>query len=468
MKSNTFLTLILRTKNKRTNKKDMRLTLLTLLTVIGTAIFAQEARVMTLQECVELATENNLNVQRSKLNLESAEADLKQANFSRLPNLNASGGYRINWGRSIDPTSNAFVTERINSFGVNGNSSVTLFNAFNVTNSLKSTEKELEASEFDVEKSSNDVQLNVVTFYLNVIFNKELLENARFQLQSSENQLERTKKLVEEGALPRTSELDLASQVATNQVNVINAENNLNFALLTLKQVMLLPAEENIDVTAPDVDIEEVDLGVSTSQVFTSAEQSLPEIKAADLRVMSSEFNYKAAQAQVYPTISLSGGLSSNYSSFAKPFDPTLDGTEWEFGEQLSDNLSEFVTLGVNIPIFNGLSAQAGKQRSKIFMQQAQINAQEQRNFLRQTIETAYNDAQAAQKTFDAATRQVAALEETFRSVENQLALGAANQTDFQVAQNNLFGAKSDLTRAKFDYIFKKKLLDFYQGKPIF
>ena len=124
--------------------------------------------------------------------------------------------------------------------------------------------------------------------------------------------------------------------------------------------------------------------------------------------------------------------------------------------------------MGVSIPIFNGLSAQANKQRNKVFLQQAKLNAQEQRNILRQTIETAYNDAQAAQKTYDASTVQVQALEETLRSVERQFQNGAANSTDLIVAQNNLFGAKSDQVRAKFDYIFRKKLLDFYQGKPLF
>jgi outer membrane protein len=138
------------------------------------------------------------------------------------------------------------------------------------------------------------------------------------------------------------------------------------------------------------------------------------------------------------------------------------------FGSQFKDNLSRFISLNLNIPIFNRFNQRANVQRSKIQMQQASINSMEQRNILRQTIETAFNDAQAASKSYAAATRQVEALEETFRSIENQYNFGAANFTDYQVASNNLFRAKSDLSRAKFDYIFKKKLLDFYQGIPIF
>lgn len=444
----------------------MRLTLLTLLLTMGIGTFAQ--RVMTLRECVELAIDNNLNVQRSKLNLENAETDLQQAELSRYPTVNAGGGYQINWGRSIDPTSNQFITQRINSFGLSGNASATIFNMGNINNTIKQSKEDLRASEFDVDKSINDVQLDVVTFYLNVIFNKELLENARFQLESSQNQLERTKILVESGALPITNELELASQVATNEVNVITAENNLNLAFLTLKQAMLMPVTEDIDVETPDVPVEELEVSLSPEDVFGDAQANLPEIKAADLRVRSSEFALKASEANLYPSITFSAGVSSNYSSAARAFDPIADGSEWEFYEQLDDNLSQFVSMNLNIPIFNGLSARAGIQRNKVFLQQSEINAQEQRNFLRQTIETAYNDAQAAQKTYDASTRQVESLEETLRSVQNQHRNGAANATDLIVAENNLFAAKSDLSRAKFDYIFKKKLLDFYQGKPIF
>jgi outer membrane protein len=447
----------------------MRLTLLTLLMGTGMALFAQQQpRVMTLQECVNLAVENNLNVQRSKLNLETAEVNKKQADFQRFPSLNASGGPGFSWGRSIDPTSNQFITQEIFSVNMNANSGVTLFNAGRIANSIKQNERTVEASEYDVTKSTNDVQLNVVTFYLNVIFNKELLENARFQLESSQNQLERTKKLVAAGSLPRTNELELISQVSTNEVNLITAENNLNLAKLSLKQAMLLPASDRIEVVEPEVEIQEPDLSTSTDDLFLSAESYMPEIKAADYRVMSSEFAYKSAVAQLYPTLNLNAGVSTNYSSAARRFDPSFDGSTYAIGEQLSGNFRQFVSMSLSIPIFNGFQARSSVQRSKITMQQSEINAVEQRNFLRQTIETAFNDVQAASKSYAAAGKQVSSLEETFRSVENQFINGAANATDLQVSQNNLYRAKSDLSRAKFDFIFKKKLLDFYQGKSIF
>ncbi len=446
----------------------MRLTLLTLLATLCLIVNAQEARVMTLQECVDLAIKNNLNIQRSRLSLETAEANLRQAEYARYPDLNTGAGYQVNFGRSVDPTSNQFVNDQINSFGLSGSSNATLFNWYNLQNNVKQSETEVEASNYDVERSSNNVQLDVVTFYLNVIFNQELLENANYQLQSSKEQLERTKKLVAASSLPISRELELVSQVSSNEVNVINAENNLNQAKLALKQVMLVPASDRIQVSVPEGEVEEADLTIGVDEVFLSAEQNMPEIKAADIRVSGAEYGYQAARSNLYPTVSFSAGARSNFSSAAKPFDPEDPASQWTFTEQIADNLSQFVSLNLSIPIFNGYSARLGTQRSLVNVKQAELNALEQRNFLRQTIETAYNDVQAASKSFAAATKQVEALEETFRTVERQFQLNAANSTDYQVASNNLFQAKSDLTRAKFDFIFKKKLLDFYQGKPIF
>jgi outer membrane protein len=444
----------------------MRTTLLSICIVLAFTLQGQTP--FSLEQCVDIAVENNLDVQRSKLSLENAETDLKESRLSRYPTANASANYGVSWGRSIDPVTNAFVTQRINSFRPNLNSGVTLFNAFQINNTIKGNEKEVTASELDVQRSVNDVSLNVVTFFLNVLLNKELLENAKFQLESSKEQLLRTEKLVESGALPITNKLELISQVSTNEVNVVNAENNLSLALLNLKQAMLLPADQPLEIEEPEVDAEEPDLDISSSEVYQVAEGSLPEIQAADLRVRSAELNLQAAKALRYPSISVNAGLGSNFSSAVKDFDPTLDGTEFTFQEQIEENFNQFVSINLNIPIFNGLQAQANVQRSKIAMRQADINAQEQRNFLRQTIESAYNDALAASKSYAAAQRQVEALEETFRSVKNQYNLGAANFTDYQVAENNLFQARTDLTRAKYDFVFRKKLLDFYQGKPIF
>ncbi len=463
--------------------------LLFLLTVTGHT-WAQ-GRVLNLQECIDIALQNNLTVKRGNLTLEGALIDRSQARFNQLPNLNLNANSGYNYGRSIDPTSNDFINQQISFTGFSGSSNVILFNGLRLANIVKQSQVNLESTEFDLENVKNNVTINIVTFYLNVIFNRELLQNAAFQLQSSQEQLDRTRKLVTSGALPLTNELELVSQVATNEVNLVNAQNNLNLALLSLKQAMLLPASEEIDIVVPEVEPEAEALNFTVQEVYSTAEGIMPEIKSANLGLESAQLGIKIAKANGLPSLSFGGSFSTNYSDafqravIGEPivteqtviFDgnpvtigfPGVDITREDvpFVDQIEQNLSRSIGLNLSIPVFNRFSVRNNVQRSRIQLQQAEITVQEIQNTLRQQIESAYNDAQAALKTYEANEKQVDALEETFRAVENQYNLGGANFTDYQVASNNLYRSKSDFVRAKYDFIFKYKILDFYKGNSL-
>lgn len=453
---------------------------------------SQNVRLLSLQECVDIALENNLSIKRGKLTLEGAKIDKSQARFNQLPNLNLNSNYGYNWGRSIDPTTNDFINQQIQFSGISGSSNIILFNGMRLANAVKQSQVNLESSEFDLQNVKNNVTINIVTFYLNVIFNRELVQNAEFQLKSSQEQLDRTKKLVASGALPLTNELELVSQVATNEVNLINAQNNLNFALLSLKQAMLLPASEEIEIIVPDIETQNMaDPSYTAQEVYEEALNIMPEIKSAQLGLESAVLGVKIAKSNALPQLSLGGSFSTNYSNaFQRAVvgdliynDQTvlIDGNpvvvsfpsfdisreDIPFSDQINQNLSRSLGINLSIPVFNRFSVRSNVQRSEIQLQQAEITALERQNNLRQQIETAHNDAQAALKTFQASEKQVTALEETFRAVQNQYSLGAANFTDFQVASNNLFRAKSDLVRAKYDFIFKNKILEFYKGNSI-
>ncbi len=343
-----------------------------------------------------------------------------------------------------------------------------LFNWFRITNTVKQNRIALESSRYDVDKVKNDVSLNVATLYLNVLFTQELLSNAANQLETSQKQLERTRSLVKAGSLPLTAELELVSQVSSNEVNLINAENNLDLALLQLKQAMLIPAERNIEVVIPELEVESISGSEETARsIYETSLQTLPEIQSARLQVQSASAGLSATRSGYTPTLSLNGSFSTNYSdAFGQRF---VAGAfvDYPLPDQFKDNFSRSLSLNLSIPIFNNLRTNSAVQRQKIALRQAEINVLDQENQLRQAIETAYNDARAASKVYFASERQVEALEETMRSVKNQYDFGAANFVDFQVASNNLYQAKSDLLRSKYDYIFKKKILDFYQGIPI-
>ena len=459
-------------------------------------IHAQDSlMILDVRQCVDIALENNLALRRSQLFKENSQINFNQARASQLPTLNLSGGYNVNFGRSIDPTTNQFIAQQINALGFSGSSNLTIFNGLRLTNSVRQSKIDLEAAGYDVDKAINDISLTILNAYLTVIFNQELLENAKYQLESSQKQLDRTKILVSSGALPRTNELELESQVASNEVALINAQNNLDLALLNLKQGMMIPSAQEIEILIPEIDVEEVALDVTIEEVYNNSLQALPEIESARLNVESAQMGVRIAKAGYIPTLSASAGFRTNYSGAVDRPSPIYEGTEpvpignvnndpslvvyveqprvvgedpsYTVSEQFESNLSQYIQVGLSIPVFNGLQAKSNVQRSRISLQQAEIDLLDQKNQLRQTIETAYNNALAASKTYSASLKQVEALEETFRSVENQYNLGASNFTDYQVASNNLYQAKSDLVRAKFDFVFKKKLVDFYQGKPL-
>ncbi len=469
--------------------------------------FAQddENKTWTLEECINYALKNNLSIQRGELDVRDTEIQLTQSKADIYPNLSMGGGYSNRWGRSIDPTTNLFETQRIQSLGVQGNSGITVYGGFQLRNRIKQNRINMEVSSYDLESAENDVMLSVTNAFLNVILDYELLDNAEIQLSTTKAQLETVRKQVRVGALPYSNELDLVAQVESNEVQVINAENNLRISQLRLKQLLLIPASEPFEIDIPEIDVENLaPVSESSDEVFLVAENIMPSVKSADLFVESTELGERIARGGMEPRLSLSADIFTNYSSLAnrKRFvaDPNgeiqvvpvqigyvinpLDNTripvlrdeeipEGEFKDsypisaQLEDNISYSVSLGLSIPIFNGLSSRGNHQRAKIQAERAEIIAEETRQNLRQNVELAYSDAIAASKTYNASIKQVASLEEAFRAAQKSYNLGAINNYDYQVASNNLFRAKSDLLQAKYNYIFTLKVIDFYLGKPL-
>ncbi len=465
-----------------------------LFVLIATASLAQEKKVYTLKECVEIALRNNLTVKRSELGLKGADINLDQSRYTMLPTLNVSGSYGSNFGRSIDPTTNSFIDQKIDNSNLNANASLLLFNAFRVMNTIRQNVNDKAASENDLVKAKNDVILSVVTLYTSVIFNQELYQNAQFQLKTTEQQLERTRKLEKAGSVPFGNVLDLEAQNATNELNLIQRENTYNLSLLQLKQSMQLPASTPLEIEIPELSVEDLSSIQSTEQIYDIAKQNMPEIKAAVYRSESSTYALRASKGALFPRLSLNGNAFTNYSSAAKilanpveinnptigflgndqtaivrSFGKTFTGNiiEKPFSDQFSDNISQSVSLNLTIPLFNGYSSRATVQRNRVASTQASINLIDAENRLRQAIETAHNDATAAAKTYASSTKAVKAREEAFRMTKQRYDAGASNYVDYQVSENNLFQAKSDQVRAKYDLIFKKKVLDFYQGKPI-
>ena len=452
----------------------------------------------SLEKCIEFAWQNNLNVRSSELNKLNSEIALKESKYAMLPNLSAGANANKSFGRTIDPVSNQFISTSFVSSGLSARSSVTLYNGGAIRNNIKSSELQLAASDLDLEKAKNDISITVATNFLSLLLGREQLKNANFQLESSEVQLERTKILVSAGSIPITNELDLESQVASNEVSVVNAENNLRLAMLNLKQAMQMPADELLDIEVPDISVEDLGPVVqSPSEIYNVALQVQPEIQSAEIGVESSEIGIAVAKGRFLPTLSLNGSLSTNHSDrarqligtqqvavpsrqigfvngsnqavFSNPSQATVPIFAEDYGvfNQYDDNLGQSISFGMNVPIFNRYSNSAGLQRARISKQRAEIASLNTKNQLRQNIETAYNSALAALNTYNATLKRVAALEESFRATEQRYNVGGVNNIDYQVASNNLFSARADLIRNKYEYIFRTTILDFYLGNSI-
>jgi outer membrane protein len=473
----------------------MRRILLPVVAVLASLSFAQ-AQKMTMQECVKIGLDNNLTVKRGVYNVESNRVNLLSAKGVFLPTLNLGGSGTQNYGRALNPVTNSFIPNSVTR-SLNGQltGGLLLYNGLRAQYNYKSNKRFVEAADLDLEKAKNDVIITVVQNYTNVILNKELYENAKFQLNSSQQQLERIHKQVEAGALSRSNELTQEATVATNETNQITQENAYNLSMITLKQSMQVPASTPLEIVVPDLAMEDLAITQTPEEIYAISAETLPQVKSAMLKVEAAQLAMKAARSAYQPSLRFTYASTTNYSSASDgpqyslgpqieqtigylASDPTqLVNTKastrvqtkdnYPVNQQLGDNLYKNVGLSLNIPILNGLQTRTNVQQAIINRELAAITVKETENALRQSIELAYNNVVAAAKTYTAAVKQVSANEEAFRMTQQRHEAGAATYIEYQVASNDLFSAKSGLARAKYTFILTKKILEFYQGKTI-
>ena len=455
-----------------------RLSILITCLVIFTS-FAQDKK-WTLKECVDHALEHNLSVKRASYTTDLREVDIATSKGNMLPGVSASASQNFSFGSGFDAASNSRVANdrRSNSFGLS--TAVTLFNGFSNKNSLLQSKTSYEASKLDLEKMKNDISLNIVNSYLNVLFNKENLKIALAQIVISEQQLSRTKELVDAGVQPKGNLLEVEATKVSDENAVVTAENNLALSLLDLSQLLQIP-NQGFDIEEIPVNISSVALLYNnTEEIFSKAVESQPEIKSAELALQNSETGIKIAKADYLPSLTLSAGLSTVYNhiqgqedDFLVPVDPINDPFGPQrlikngFSDQLDNNLGEFVGLSLSIPIFNRGQVKANVNRAKINQEISQVNLDDSKRALREAVERAYINAKATLKEYEAAEKSVKAQEQSFTFAQERYNLGATNSFDFEQVRNRLVNAQSSLISAKYNFVFRTKLLEFYYGIPI-
>jgi len=445
----------------------------------------------TLEDCIDHALRNNLRVKQQGLGVAVARENLIQSRANRFPNLNAGASHGYNFGRTIDPFTNEFAMESVRSNNFSISSGMTLFAGFQIHNSIRQQETELEANRYDVHSMENDISLAVASAYLQILFNLELVEIVANQLDITLQQVLRTSRLVEAGTLPRGSLYTVQAQAAGEELRLVSAQNQLDMAYLNLAQLLDLSGDDSFQIAIPEVAMLPDDgLRLSPMQIYQASVGLQPSVRASEARVSSAELGLLIARGGRSPSLSLRGSYGTGYSGASREVVETIIGeprmigmTETgvpvfapsfdvetrikPFNSQLNDNLNRSISVFLSIPVFNNLQTRSAIGRSKIALENARLGNQLVRDELFKTIQQAHADAQAALKSYTATETNVTALEESFRYTEQRFNVGMVNSLEYNDAKNRLTAAQSELLQAKYEFVFRVKVLDFYMGNPI-
>jgi outer membrane protein len=424
-------------------------------------------KVWSLEECINYALENNLQVKRQELNVKYSKNNYNQSKFNTLPNLNAQYNESFSSGQAFDQFSVPPRFQDQNTWYGDASlrSNVTLFGGFQIINSIIKAKYDFFKSQSDLEKSKNDIQLQLALAYLQVLFTKELVEVSKSKLEVTSLQAARTGKLLEVGNVAQGEFLQIKAQESNDKTSLINAENNLIIALLDLTQLLDLDSAGGFDVVLPpNIEVGMVSQLESIQNIYDVAVKGMPQIKSAEYAVKSSEKQLSVAWGQVSPTINLSGGLSSFYSSAnPNPFGPG----DYTAKDQFKDDFNKQVSLGISIPLFNRLQVKNSISNAKLQVSDYELQLKQAKMALYKEVQQAHADATAAREKYMSSVEAVKYNEEAFKYTSQKMDVGLVNSVDYNIAQNNLISAQSSMLQAKYEYIFKLKILDLYMGKQI-
>lgn len=451
-------------------------------------------KIWTLEDCINFALENNLDVNKQILTVESNKKTLVQSGLNMLPNLNANGTNIWNFGQTIDQYTNTFATTTVRSNNFYIASNVVLFGGLQKFNTFKANKISLEASKFDLDVIRNNISLSVAGYYLDILFNSELLEVAREQLRITTAESERISKKVEAGSSARGDLLNISAQKAAEELNVIDAQNKLTISNISLQQLIDLPVTRDFKVEKPALKpVSSLNDTLTTEVIFEKAKLIRPEIRAAELRVDYAQKRLAVARGYIQPVLSLSGSWGTGYSGAAQEVDPGVPAdTIWRpvgitvqskdlvlmpqvmysyrikaFDQQLLDNSNQSVGFSLNVPIFNGWQGRNAINQAKIQKSQSEIDLDIRLRDLRKIIEQAYADAVSSFQRYNASKDKVTAQQEAFKYAQQKFEVGMMTSFDYNNSKKDLTKAESELLQAKFDFIFKTTILDFYMGNPI-
>lgn len=429
--------------------------------VLSTNLQAQE--VWGLQKCIDYALQNNIKIKQGIIATQYQQNQLKESQFSRLPNLTGQISQDFNYGRSLS-YDNTYQNINSAQSDIGFGTSVPVFQGFQITNQITKLKLDLQASLSDLEKAKSDISVNIASTYLEILFAKELVKVAEDQLQVTNLQIKQINEKVEAGSLARGSLLDIEAQAAGEELNLVNAKNQLQLAELMLLQLLELPVNENFDVEVPMLPEVSAQASIATpGDVFKAAVLNRPEIKGADLRYQSSQYQLKMAQGALYPTVTFYANFYDNYNN---KYQDVL-GNKISFSDQWKNNQRKGVGAQMNIPIFTRFQNKLNIDNARLQVLNTELDLENAKKVLRSDIETAQTTAVAALNRFTSNQKAVSSMKEAFRYSTEKFEVGLVNAVEYNTAKTKLTKAESDLIQAKYEFIFRSKILDFYRGIPL-
>lgn len=419
------------------------------------AIFsAAQSKIFTLQTCIDTALQYNLLIAQNNFKVETDEVDLKQAKLNMLPAINATSGHYINQGRSIDPSTNSFITQKFNSATYNINGDVTLFQGLTLRNIVRQRAMNYEASKMDLQQQKDNITISVILAYLQMMNTEDLIKQMQSQRELSKKQVDRLNIMNENGTIAPSMLYDVQGQLANDQIAVINTKNTLENQRIALCRLMNIPYENNI-VFERELSNEILqEYKSDTKAAYQTALENFAKIKSADYRMRSAEEAVQVAKGSLYPTLRFGSGLFTNYSGAAQ-------GT---YFNQLNNNLSTAIGLSLNIPIFNSLRARNELKKAKINLKDFRFQNKTVKTELQQDIEASYNNMTTAFERYKALLGQVDVLQLSFGAAEAKFNVGQGSSIDYLIVKNNLDRATINLISAKYDYLLRVKIYEYYQG----
>lgn len=428
-----------------------------IIVLLAVAFTMRAQQPWTLQQCIDYAMEHNVGILQSRLQQQNADYQLKMSQNAWLPSVNASASEGLGFGQSPSYTG-VYVSDNSSSASVGVSVSMPLFQGLNLYNTNKANELNLQASTQDLEAAKRDLRLAIMAYYMEVVYCKELLGVAEKQLELSESQHQRTQELFEVGRLPESNVYESAAQVATDRASLTEAQNNLMLRLLDITQALELDDVEGFDVVDPEVFMTDDEMPlVSPQATIQHALNHQPEMQAAQLRLQKAHYDLKAAKSAWYPSLSFYGGYSNGiYHYFTDGYANT------PIQQQLQTNGRTQLGLSLNIPIFNGMQTKYRVKMTELGIENQQVNIENTSKKLKKEIQQAYYSAVAAKQKYVAADNSLKSSQLAYEYAQAGFEAGKTTLMELNESKNRLYKAVSSLLQAKYEYLYRCKVMAFY------